>query len=222
MKLRRVAKKDVEDAAMIAELMGGADLAGTSFCCVDNVPRKRHDCPDCDHFERVAECEHQGGEWECVASAIGASSRALDLWMTFSNACFTTRRDRENERHYLESDTHRHFVQSDKRCRDVQGKIATELRDHDRLYAWVDTIRQGGIQHGRRGLGYNELEVAYLLREGYLPPGWEVVAKHKASAGHVTSRRRSRRSDSKRNSVMTGRLPVVRIVMTASGPKAER
>jgi len=156
---RIATKQDVADAATIAELIGGADLANAGFTCIEaQPPRKLHDCPDCDHFEYAAQCEHATGEWECVVAAIGASRQAHDLWMETSNAFFATMGDREGDLRYLQTDG-----------------TTSELQEHVRLYAWVDSIQRGGINN--RPLGYGELEVALLLREGHLPPGWKLVAK---------------------------------------------
>ena len=198
-KMREVTKKDVADAAMIAQLIGGADIAGAGFTCVEQERRKLHDCPDCDHFEHVAQCDH-ANEWDCVPAAIGASSRAADLWMEVSNAFVTTAKDRQGE---LDD------------CR--RDGAAQELREREQLYAWVDSIRPGGIAHG--DLGLNGLEVAAVLRDGHLPPGWKVVAK-------TTRRPRQRKAPNKSVTpvvktgvVKTGGLPMVRVFMTGNRPQ---
>ena len=195
-KTREVMKKDVADAAMIAQLIGGADITDVCFTCVESPePRRLHDCPDCKHFEHVDECDH-GWEWECVADAIGASSQALDLWMDTCNAFFATAGDRARELNYLQR----------------EGTIQ-ELQTRAQLYAWVDSIRKGGIDHG--DLGLNELEVAVLLREGHLPPGWKLVAKKHQKPPLVAKKRRTHKKDAAR------RLPMVVVNMTANGPQVQ-
>lgn len=42
MKTREVTKKDVADAALIAQLLGGAGVAGADFTCVEREPRRLH------------------------------------------------------------------------------------------------------------------------------------------------------------------------------------
>lgn len=204
MKTREVTKKDVADAAMIAQLIGGADVTDAGFTCVEQEPRKLHDCPDCEHYEHVDECEHQH-EWECIPAAIGASPEALDLWMDVSNAFFTTAEDREAELHYFRTEERKR-----------------ELRAREQLYAWVDSIREGGIDHG--DIGLNELEVAELLRDGHLPPGWKIVAKTR-KLQPVPKKRLGRRESAPRGRLLRqveiSGLPMVRINMTALGPQVE-
>lgn len=195
-KMREVTKKDVADAAMIALLIGGADMAGVPFCCIDLPRPKLHNCPDCDHHETVAKCEHRGGEWECVPPALGASSRAFDLWMKASNALTATTEDRKGDLDY-----HR------------RAGTKQELKECEQLYAWVDSIREGGINHG--SLGLNGLEVAAVLRDGHLPPGWKVATK-------LTKKRRKvpREDNAPVDKQVLGELPMIRIVMTPRGPWA--
>ena len=183
-KARKVTKKDVMDAALIAQLIGGADIARAEFACVEHPPRKLHDCPDCEHVEYGAECEH-GEEWECVAGAIGATLQALDLWMEISNAFFTTVKDRAAELRYLRTD----------------GTMR-ELRGRAQLYDWVDSICKGGINHG--SLGLNELEVAALLRDGHLPPGWRVVTRSRRPTLDPPGTRRIRDVGNRRVITLTG------------------
>lgn len=202
-RLEEVTKKDIEDASMLAQLIGGAEVAGAYgmyLCCLEIPSRKLHDCPDCKHIEHGTYCDHHE-EWDCVASAIGASANAVHLWMSFSNAIGTTVDDRGGELRYLQ-----------------EKGTERERKEHKRLYAWVDSIQQGGIDHDEPGL--NDLEVAVLLREGHLPPGWKVVAKHRRLKTVPASKSESGR---RRNLdvVDTGGLPMVRVRMTASGPVAE-
>ena len=193
-KTREVTKKDVSDAAMIAQLIGGADVAGAGFTCIERERRRLHDCPDCDHYERVDECTH-ANEWDCVPAAIGASPEAVDLWMKTSNALFTTAKDRKGELDYLRREG-----------------TKQEIQEHEQLYAWVDSIREGGVDHG--DIGLNELEVASLLREGHLPPGWKLVAKKRPKPQPITKKRRE-------NDVAAARKPpLIQINMTTYGPQA--
>lgn len=193
-KLKEVTKKDVAHAALIAQLIAGAYLADAYLCCIEIPPRKLHDCPECKHVEHGEYCDHYE-DWDCVASAIGATINAVHLWLSFSNAISTTTEDRDGE--LRKEGTKR------------------ELLEHARLYAWVDSIREGGIHHDEWHL--NNLEVAALLREGHLPPGWRLVARRRklAKAPSLTP---NRHEDVR---VGNGKLPMVQVRMTASGPVAE-
>lgn len=195
-KTREITKKDIADAALIAQLIGGADIAGAPFTCVEQERRRLHSCPDCDHFVRVAKCDHRGGEWECIASAIGASPQALELWMAISNAFFTSAKDRQDELHYFRTEEPK------------------ELQEREQLYAWVDSIRKGGINHGRGKLGLSELEIAEVLRDGHLPPGWRVVTKHRKPQIDA--------DQNKPSAILAAKgLPMVRVNMTAGGPQVQ-
>ena len=192
-KLKEVTKKDVADAAMIAQLIGNADLADVADAdrrCIEIPMRKLHDCPDCKHCERGEYCDHYE-DWDCVASAIGATANAVHLWLSFSNAISATAKDRAADLRYLKE-------KGSKRS----------LLEHTQLYAWVDSIREGGIYHDK--YAFDELEVAALLREGYLPPGWKLVAK----------RRKSTRAPASTQNRHQNKLPLptVQVRMTPSGP----
>jgi hypothetical protein len=196
MRLQDVTKKDIEDAALIADIIGGAYRinAQASLFCIEVPSRKLHDCPNCEHIEHGEYCDHHE-DWDCVASAIGAAYNAIHLWLAFSNALSTTRKDRDGELQYLKREG-----------------TTRERKEHVKLYAWVDSMRAGGFRR-RHGEDLVDLEVATLLREGYLPPGWRLVARHRK----ITTVPKSKRG----SCVNTGELPTVLVRMTTSGPVAE-
>lgn len=188
-KLTEVTKKDIADAALIAQLIGVADYTGQSLHCDEIPSRKLHDCPNCEHIEEGQYCNHHE-DWDCVASMIGATIYAVHLWLAFSNAVQTTREDRACDLRYLK-----------------KKGTKRELKEHTGLYAWVDSIREGGIH--RRASGLNDLEVAALLSEGHLPPEWKLVARHRPTR----ALRKPKDIDLK--------LPMVLVRMGSWGPIAE-
>jgi hypothetical protein len=148
MKIRRVTRKDIEEAALLAQILGEAEMTGADFSCLTRL----HDCPDCPHS--TESCGHRY-EWDCIADAIGASDMAIALWLSISNAFGTYKVEREEE------------------IEDAQ--TPAQKRDVERYYAWVDSFG------GDDGLD-DELEMAALLREGELPPGWKRVRARKESS----------------------------------------
>lgn len=150
MKVRLVTRKEVLDAALLGELFGVADLTGANPSCL-SVPSKvrEHGCSNCQHFI-PASCGHFN-EWDCIASAIGASGNAVDLWLTFSNALHEDENSFQKELAYVEQNRPR--------------REAIRMRE---VHAWAVSIR------GTKPLNsIGDLESAVLLREGHLPPGWK-------------------------------------------------
>ena len=81
MKSRKVTRKDVRDAALIGQIIAGAELADAGTICIT-------DDDDC--------CGHDLEE-DCVAEAIGASDQAVWLWLSASNAIATPLHERAEE-----------------------------------------------------------------------------------------------------------------------------
>lgn len=142
MKIRCVTRKDIEEAALLAQILGEAEMTGADFSCFTRL----HDCPDCRHHS--PECGHCY-EWDCVADAIGASDTAIALWVHMSNVFATSKKEREEEL--------------------ADARTPAEKRRLLRRYAWVDSLFEGGAL-------CDELEMAALLREGQLPPGWKMIS----------------------------------------------
>lgn len=160
--LLKVTRKDVEDAILLGDIIGGYDETfpnGDSWqdlCCLPVTVKHKH-CPSCTCESNEYEwCDHQHDIQRCVMAAIGASPEAEMLWLTTS----LTIRD-------LHPGT-----------RDVDKSEPVFQR-------WLAPL----VRPGRRDHeGLNEdLEAAALLREGLLPPGVIVVAakqeKNTASKG---------------------------------------
>jgi hypothetical protein len=116
-KIRRVTRRDIEEAALLAQILGEVNMTGAEFCCLIRL----HDCPDCRHS--IEPCGH-GYEWDCIADAIGASDTAIALWLSISNAFGTSKKEREEE------------------MEDAQ--TPAQKRTVVRLYAWVDSFFNGG------------------------------------------------------------------------------
>jgi len=138
-KIPKVTRGDVRQAALIGQIIAEAALAETAVTCVV-------DDDDC--------CGHMLEE-HCVAEALEAPKMV-------SNAIAMRRRDR---------------------AKDIaEAKTASEKQRLGRLYAWVDSV--GGHV---AVLGVAELHAAALLRDGVLPPDWDVVSDHVVA--HPSARR---------------------------------
>lgn len=130
-RIREVSRRDVRDAALVGQIIAEADLVDVGvICLVDD-----DDC--CGHLLE----EH------CIAAAVGASERAVWLWLVTSNAIAAPLCERAEEI--------------------TAAKTQTAKQRIKRLYAWVDSVG-GAIAD----LGVAELHAAALLRDGVLPPGW--------------------------------------------------
>lgn len=159
--VHQVTARDVEHAATIAQIIGEHDQldVGLPSCLPVDGLQKKHDCPSCTHF-RTIECDHRN-EWDCIASAIGASQAAVDLWMKFSNILHTTQEDRDLE------------------VKDAIEHDEPARRDRYYIeYAWAGTLFEGCSRSLNELVAdHDELEIAALLRDGHLPPGWELVKR---------------------------------------------
>jgi len=127
---RSVTLKDVRDAALIGQIVGEASMADAPTICLGEG------------------CGHPLEE-DCVASALGASGGAYDLWLCASNAIATTRNERAAEI-------------ADAETSDAKLRLK-------KLYAWVD-----GVCGSIEDLATAELHAASLLRDGDIPPGWSI------------------------------------------------
>jgi hypothetical protein len=151
----KVTRKDIEDAIVIGEILGGFDEAfpdgvpDRDLCCLVNfVQLDAEHCPTCscksdDHDE----CDHRDGIWECIAASIGASPEAELLWMHVSN---------------IVSDLH-----PDAREIDKYGEP---------IKSWLASLVDESSRCDRYELNSN-LETAALLHEGLLPPDVVVVSR---------------------------------------------
>jgi hypothetical protein len=131
--VRQVTRKDVRDAALLGQIIAEADLSMSGTICITEE----------------GGCGHLTGE-HCVADAIGATERAVGLWMRVSWAITNSLDERAEEI--------------------ADAETAAERRWIARFYAWVDAVC-GPIDDD---LGKAELHAAALLAEGQLPPGWRV------------------------------------------------
>lgn len=77
MKIRKVTRRDVRDAALVGQIIAEADLIRSDVTCVVD--------DDC--------CGHMLDE-HCVAEALGASKMAVCLWVVTSNAIATPLHER--------------------------------------------------------------------------------------------------------------------------------
>lgn len=136
-----VTRDDVEKAALLAEIIGGYDSwnrdENGSIRVMATASGLRcsasHHCPTCTCRN---ECEHDD-VWGCVAAAIGASDRAVGLWMSVGLALGEAPDDRCEDASFVE----RQWVEEN------FGDV--EIND--------------------------ELEVAALLRDGWMPPTYRLV-----------------------------------------------
>lgn len=144
----KVTRKDVEDAILIGEILGGYDEAfpdGDPYhdlCCLVNfVQLAAEHCPTCScKSDDYTECDHQEGIWECIATAVGASHEAEMLWMHVSN---------------------------------IVSDLLPDTREIDKyeepIKSWLAALVDKSRRCDRRELN-NDLEAAALLRDGLLPP----------------------------------------------------
>lgn len=102
---RLVTARDVDDAATIANIIGGmdecheldSDLFGeVGLLCITTV--HAHICGHCAHREPCSHIDF----WECVADAIGASPEALALYMRIT--CILDASQRASELTELDKD----------------------------------------------------------------------------------------------------------------------
>ena len=109
MRVRRVTHQDVEDAALVGQIIAEAALAEINVACIV-------DDDDC--------CGHMLEE-HCVAEAIGASKMAVWLWLAASNAINKPLRKRAEDIAAAETPTERqHFEQLYAWVDAVSGHIA--------------------------------------------------------------------------------------------------
>ena len=154
----KVTRKDIEDAILIGEILGGYDeafpngVADHDLCCLVNfVQLDAEHCPTCSCKSKDHDsCDHRDGIWECIADSIGASPEAAILWMHVSN---------------IISDLHPDTREIDK-------------FDETSIKNWLSSLVDKSRRGDRRKLN-NDLEAAALLREGLLPPDAIVVSRKK-------------------------------------------
>jgi len=150
-----VTRRDVADAAIIAQILGEYHAAfpcsdeDVDLCCKDgstfmHIPEGHCESCTCVRYD-YGDCGHREGVWQCIATAIGASSAAVALWMRLSN---------------IISDL------------DPGAREINKNKDPD-VVRWL--AEQAGDARGRKRI-CEDLETAALLREGTLPPGVEVVS----------------------------------------------
>lgn len=149
MRTVKVTARDVENAALIAEIIGAyeeafskdADGAETTLSCLDSnghCPTCRCDFDQCGHWHVCA----------CIGEALGASKNAERLYLCTSNTIDDLRSD----------------LPEGVKITDAAGK------------EWIDALVDGTSRFDRELLN-STLEAAAVLREGLLPPGFVLTAK---------------------------------------------
>jgi hypothetical protein len=173
----RVTRKDVEDAILIGEILGGHDEAfhhrkeGGVSCLVNemSVPVREDHCPSCTcTSQERGDCGH-GAVWQCITAALGASAEAEMLWMWTSNAISDLSPDARE-------------------CDKAEPKIRR----------WILSLASGRSRD-RAELNF-DLEAAALLRDGLLLPGVVLLVDPRRGSP------RSRRGPGSTPAIARGRL----------------
>lgn len=98
----------------------------------------------------ISRCDHLS-EDHCVGDAIGASQQAADLWLS-ANTAYTSPDDMEE-------------IKEDGIPGDISRAAARNV--------WFERVT-GIVEFDAHPYGAIELAVAKALRNGHLPPGWEI------------------------------------------------
>ena len=143
----RITKQDVENAILIAEIIGGYHVAfpkgdeDVDLCCLVNfVPRDARHCGTCTcKSDKYNHCEHRNGSYECVVDALGASPEAQELYLLTYVAII-----------------------------DRADGISYDDPEQDAGTLWVASLLDDTALD--RETLQPDLEAAALLRDGLLPP----------------------------------------------------